>query len=267
MTDAAAAAAEIMSATCAPAPSRDAVFAWVFGCRGGRCNGVLDVRTRSGGRNNGPSARGAKKERCTLYPHVRNRFRTWKRNYWCTVFPSPTRARRGHLLFAKHAMVIGHCLARTQADAVQFCLLVDAMVVMLHLWNAMTSHEERDVNFEGSGRGVWAGWGAAIGLAATVTIGRDSDTPNMARYARSALMLATFCFAVDFISSIGGLMSAKHEIDEGLVDVSSWFWPLSFLNVVIWLVITINHLLLAHFSFKQGKEEGSHHSVVPNEVI
>lgn len=164
-------------------------------------------------------------------------------------------------------MVIGHCLARTQADAVQFCLLVDAMVVMLHLWNAMTSHEERDVNFEGSGRGVWAGWGAAIGLAATVTIGRDSDTPNMARYARSALMLATFCFAVDFISSIGGLMSAKHEIDEGLVDVSSWFWPLSFLNVVIWLVITINHLLLAHFSFKQGKEEGSHHSVVPNEVI
>ena len=66
-------------------------------------------------------------------------------------------------------------------------------------------------------------------------------------------------FAIDTVMAIGGLSTVQKKIDDGEVSVDGWFWPLSYVNIVIWIVITLNHLLLARFSHQLGKTQMSGH--------
>ena len=168
--------------------------------------------------------------------------------------------------------MIGYWLAKTLDDALQFCGIVDIMILLMHLYNFFVDKDATDVNFEGAGRGTWAGWGAAVGLAAAVAISKNGGWKNVSwaqalKFAQHASLLAALFFFIDFVSSITGLGHAKEMIDDGEVTVGFWFWPLSFLNSIIWLLVTANHLLLSRFVFLITKSERSLYQTTPNHDV
>ena len=78
--------------------------------------------------------------------------------------------------------------------------------------------------------------------------------------------------AYRFTKHPGGVAAASGKeldqmIDDGEVTVGFWFWPLSFLNSIIWLLVTANHLLLSRFVFLITKSERSLYQTTPNHDV
>jgi len=144
-------------------------------------------------------------------------------------------------------MPIGHCLARNLFDAVQFCLLLDVMLLAIGVWS-LNMYDMQDTIPETRDRLRVQTWAAAIGLAAAL-IFKSAD-----KYISVAVLLgiaSAAVFAFSATSEWRYASAVSTMADRGEVDVSGFFWPSEMLQYFFILIMVLNHLLLAHFGQKE----------------
>lgn len=145
-------------------------------------------------------------------------------------------------------MPIGHCLAHSYRDAVQYCLLLDVFMVAIGLWT-LNQWDWQDQIPEARTRVKVQTFGAALGLAATMIFRMDEQ-----RYFAIAVLLAVVAAVVHAFSALSEwsyASAASEKADLGLVELSGWFWLAELAQYVFILILVLNHLLLA----KYGREE------------
>ena len=160
-------------------------------------------------------------------------------------------------------MPIGYFLAKSFQDALQFCMLLDLMLVGVGLWQLNEGDWERDLP-EARTRLKVQSFAAAIGLAsACIFKSRDAD-----RYLGAAVVLAVASaavFAFSALSEWSYAWAAQDKADEGLVELSSWFWTVEAFQFVLILILTLNHLLMAQFGRQELREYMHGHTRVSRE--
>ena len=139
-------------------------------------------------------------------------------------------------------MPIGHCLAKNLYHAVQFCLLLDIMLIVTGLWG-LNSYNTDDSIAETQTRLKVQTFAAMIGLVAAVIF------KGAQKYMAIGVLFAVAGAAVFAFSAISewAYASAVSKLaDEGRVELSGLFWPSEMLQYVFILILVLNHLLLAH---------------------
>ena len=161
-------------------------------------------------------------------------------------------------------MPIGYFLVRSFPDAVQFCLLIDVMLVGVGFWNLNEANWQDDMP-EARTRIKVQTFAAALGLgSALIFKGKDAH-----RYLGAAVLLAagaSIVFAFSSLSEWSYASAASSQAELGIVELSSWFWTVEMFQMFLILILVLNHLLMAHFGRTELREYMDGHTRISRDV-
>ena len=141
--------------------------------------------------------------------------------------------------------MLDFCFSRGISDAADFCMLLDATLIAL--WFFRGPGESRLETAQACS--------AAIGLAAAIIVkfGRESALPMVmaVAFGIASAAAAAFIYTVAFVESIYLLDAVSRLPSSSGADALSLYG-----GVAVLIIITVNHVLLAFFTFRLVKSLG-----------